>query len=66
MSDEADQKDAAGMDATPEIIIPDDLTGCRTLIEQLASTVTLQTNTIDALRREKQELEAAYAELVQR
>ncbi len=54
------------MDATPEIIIPDDLTGCRTLIEQLASTVTLQTNTIDALRREKQELEAAYAELVQR
>ncbi|HSW45658.1 MAG TPA: transposase, partial [Phycisphaerae bacterium] len=54
------------MDATPEIIIPDDLTGCRTLIEQLASTITLQTSTIDVLRREKQELEAAYAELVQR
>jgi len=66
VSDEAYQKDAAGMDATPEIIIPDDLAGCRSLIEQLASTVTLQTSTIDVLRREKQELEAAYAELVQR
>lgn len=54
------------MDATPEIIIPNDLAGCRALIEQLASTLTLQTNTIDVLRREKQELEAAYAELVQR
>jgi len=66
VSDEAYQKDAAGMDATPEIIIPDDLAGCRALIEQLASTVTLQTSTIDVLRREKQELEVAYAELVQR
>ena len=47
------------MDATPEMIIPDDLAGCRALIEQLASTVT-------SLRRENQELEAAYAELVQR
>jgi transposase len=54
------------MDATPEIIIPDDLAGCRALIEQLASTVTSQTGAIEALRREKQELEAAYAELVQR
>jgi len=54
------------MDATPEIIIPDDLAGCRALIEQLTSTVTLQTSTIDVLRREKQELEAAYTELVQR
>lgn len=54
------------MDATPEIIIPADLAGCRALIEQLASTVTLQTSTIDVLRREKQELEVAYAELVQR
>ncbi|MEJ2679409.1 MAG: IS66 family transposase [Gemmatimonadota bacterium] len=66
MNDAARQKDAAGMDATPEIIIPNDLAGCRALIEQLASTVTLQTSTIDVLRREKQELEAAYAELVQR
>lgn len=54
------------MDATPEMIIPDDLTGCRSLIEQLASTVTSQSSVIEMLRREKQELEAAYAELVQR
>jgi transposase len=54
------------MDATPEIIIPDDLAGCRALIEQLVSTVTSQTSVMDVLRREKQELEAAYAELIQR
>jgi transposase len=66
VSDAASQKDATGMDATPEIIIPNDLAGCRALIEQLVSTVTSQTNAIDVLRREKQELEAAYAELVQR
>jgi transposase len=66
VNDAARQKDDAGMDATPEIIIPNDLAGCRALIEQLASTVTLQTSTIDVLRRENQELEAAYAELVQR
>lgn len=66
MNDAAHQTDAAGMDATPEIIIPNDLAGCRALIEQLAFTVTSQTNAIDTLRREKQELEAAYAELVQR
>ena len=54
------------MDATPEIIIPHDLAGCRSLIEQLASTVTSQSSVIEMLRREKVELEAAYAELVQR
>jgi transposase len=54
------------MDATPEIIIPNDLAGCRALIEQLVSTVTSQTSVMDVLRREKQELEAAYAELIQR
>lgn len=48
------------------ITIPDDLASCQALIEQLALTVTAQTDTIDALRREKQELEVAYAELVQR
>lgn len=53
------------MDATPAINIPDNLAGCRALIEQLAVTVTSQTSTIDALRREKQELELAYAELIQ-
>jgi hypothetical protein len=40
------------MDATPEIIIPNDsipndLASYRALIEQLASTVTSQTNAID-------------------
>jgi len=54
------------MDATPEIIIPDDLTGCRALIEQLICAVASQTSAIEALRRENQTLEAAYAELVQR
>lgn len=54
------------MDATPEIIIPNDLTGCRALIEQLTFTVTSQTSAIDALRREKQELEALCADLLQR
>lgn len=46
--------------------IPDDLASCQALIKQLALTVTTQTDTIDTLRREKQELEVAYAELVQR
>jgi len=54
------------MDATPEIIIPHDLAGCRALIEQLTFTITAQTSAMDALRRENQELEAAYAELIQR
>jgi len=54
------------MDATPEIIIPNDLAGCRALIEQLTFTVTSQTSAMDALRRENQELAAAYAELIQR
>lgn len=54
------------MEATPEITIPNDLAGCRSLIEQLASTVTSQSSVIEILRRENLELEAAYAELVQR
>ena len=54
------------MDATFNITIPNDLAGCRALIEQLAFTVTSQTSAIDVLRREKQELEVAYAELIQR
>ena len=66
MNDATRQKDAAGLDATPEIIIPNDLAGCRALIEQLAFTVTAQTHANEALRRENQELAAAYAELIQR
>lgn len=54
------------MDATPEIIIPDDLAGCRALIEQLVLTVAAQTRAIDVLRRKNQELEATCAELIQR
>ena len=46
-------------DGTLKITLPNDLAGCQALIEQLA-------NTVDALRREKQELELAYAELIQR
>jgi transposase len=59
VSDAARQKNAAGTHATPSIPIPHDLAGCQALIEQLASTV-------DALRRENQELELAFAELIQR
>ena len=71
MNDATHQKDAARREATPEIIIPDvvmpnDLAGCRALIEQLTFTVTAQMNAIDALRRDNQELAAAYAELIQR
>ena len=46
-------------DGPLEIPLPNDLAGCRVLIEQLACTV-------DELRREKQELELAYAELIRR
>ena len=66
VSDATRQKDAAGMDATLNITIPNDLAGCRALIEQLISAVASQASAMDVLRREKQELEAAYAELVQR
>jgi len=46
-------------DGPLKIPLPNDLAGCQALIEQLACTV-------DELRREKQELELAYAELIQR
>ena len=46
-------------DGPLKITLPNDLAGCQVLIEQLACTV-------DELRREKQELELAYAELIQR
>ncbi len=60
VSDAAGKKDAARKDAAlDEITFPRDLAGSHALIEQLAGTV-------DALRREKQELQLAYAELIQR
>ncbi|MES0386055.1 MAG: hypothetical protein ABUJ98_15920, partial [Hyphomicrobium sp.] len=66
MSDAASQKDAARKDAALKITFPNDLTGSHALIEQLACTVDSQSNTIEELRREKQELELAFAELMQR
>ena len=54
------------MDAALKITIPADLTGCQALIEQLACTVESQTNTIDQLRQEKEELELELAEVIQR
>jgi transposase len=59
MSDAASQKDAARKDAALKITMPADLAGCHALIEQL-------TCTIDELHREKQEIELAFAELMQR
>ena len=46
-------------DGALEITLPNNLPGCQALIEQLACTV-------GELRREKQELELAYAELIER
>jgi transposase len=66
MSDAAGQKDAARKDATLKITFPNDITGSHALIEQLACTVDSQSNTIEELRREKQALELAFAELMQR
>jgi transposase len=49
-----------------DVHIPNDLAGCRALIEQQAYTINSQTAAIEQLRREKQELELACAELMQR
>lgn len=51
--------------ARPAITFPDDLTSCHALLEQLVGTINSQTNTIDELTREKQELKLAYAALLQ-
>ena len=58
--------DAAGKDAALKITMPVDRAGCHALIEQLACTIDSQTSTIEQLRREKQEIELAFAELMQR
>ena len=65
--------DAAGKDAALKITMPGDLAGSHALIEQLACTVDSQHNTIDSqaqtieqLRREKQEAEVAFAEYIER
>jgi transposase len=59
MSDAASKKDATRTDAALEATLPTDLAGSHALIKQLACTV-------DELRREKQEIELAFAEYVQR
>jgi transposase len=66
MSDAANKKDAACKDAPPKITMPADLAGCQALIEQLACTVDSQTETIEQLHREKEELELAVVELMRR
>lgn len=51
--------------AAPAITIPDDLTSCHALIEQLAGAIKEQANKIEALDREKQDLQLAYTVLLQ-
>ena len=58
--------DAAGKDAALKITMPADLAGSHALIEQLACAVDSQTYTIEQLRREKQEVEVAFAEYIER
>jgi transposase len=53
-------------DAMPTITIPDDLEGCQALIEQLAATAGELQQRNEELDRQKQDLELAYAELLQR
>ena len=52
--------------ATPAITIPNDLNSCQALIEQLAGTVEEQAGKIEKLDREKQDIQLAYKELLQR
>ncbi len=66
VSDAANKKDAARKDAALGITFPKDLTSCTALIEQLACTIDSQTDTIEQLRREKEELKLALVELLQR
>ncbi len=54
------KKDSSRKDAAIKITMPTNLTACRALIEQLACTVDSQTNAIETLRQEKQEIELAF------
>ena len=49
----------------PAITLPDDLTSCHALLEQLAGTIGDQVNTIAELNRKNEELKLAYKELLQ-
>jgi len=53
-------------DAKNTIEIPNDLSACQALIEQLAGTLEEQASTIVELKQEKQELELTVTELLQR
>lgn len=66
MSEAAKNKNAPRKDAALPITMPGDLAACHALIEQLACTIDSQTQTIEQLRREKQEIELAFAEYMQR
>ena len=61
MSDAASKKDATRKDAALEVTLPSDLAGSHALIEQLACTVDSQTDTIEQLHREKDELKLTLA-----
>ncbi len=49
-----------------QIVRPTSLGACHALIEQLASTVDEQNNTIETLRQEKERIQAEFAVLAQR
>ena len=73
MSHAANNKDAARKDAALSITIPTNLSACQALIEQLACTVDSQhntihsqTNAIEKLRQEKQEIELAFNVMMHR
>ena len=61
MSDAESKKDATRKDAALEVTLPSDLAGSHALIEQLACTVDSQTDTIEQLHREKDELKLTLA-----
>jgi len=54
------RKESSRKDAARTITIPANLSACQALIEQLACTVDSQTNIIETLRQEKQEIELAF------
>ena len=53
-------------DAATKIALPASLDACQALIEQLASTVDEQNNTIETLRQEKERIQAEFALWLQR
>ncbi len=60
------KKDSARKDAALSITMPTNLAACQALIEQLACTVDSQTNAIEELIQERQELKLTITELLRR